>query len=50
MAMLAVLLGRFRVGWDESMGPWEGLQDKCVQAFVLTLEGGMRLKMQPRSE
>ena len=48
MAMMAVLLGRFAVRPDESMGPWQGLQQQCVQAFVLTMDGGMRLKFDPR--
>ena len=48
MAMIAVLLGQFHVRPDESMGSWEDLQQRCVQAFVLTLDGGMRLKFDPR--
>ncbi len=45
--MLVVLLGRYRVELDESMGGAEAVKARTIMSLTLKIRGGLRLRVTP---
>ena len=47
-AILAMVLGRFKVSLAERMGGYQGILERQVNAFTLSLRGGCWLRFDAR--